>query len=100
MPEADRRVADMEGPAALPRENGELVFEAPWEGRAFGIAVALAEQGRYEWEDFRQWLIGVINAVRGEPVEPSFRGRTLRQAHHERMVLTAISNIRYYWPPF
>ena len=39
---ADRLIANMEGSAALPRKNGELVFEAPWEGRAFGIAVALS----------------------------------------------------------
>ena len=28
-----------------PRANGELVFEAPWESRAFGVAVALHESG-------------------------------------------------------
>ena len=33
-------VAFMEGVAALPRDNGELVFAAPWEGRAFALAVA------------------------------------------------------------
>lgn len=32
----------MSGAAALPRRNGELVFEAPWQGRAFGLALALA----------------------------------------------------------
>ena len=36
----------MEGRAALPRKNGELVFEEPWQGRVFGMAVALHEQGR------------------------------------------------------
>lgn len=40
-----------------PRSNGELVFEAPWEGRAFGLAVALAEGGRFEWADFRTLLV-------------------------------------------
>ena len=28
-------VTGMTGAAALPRRNGELVFEAPWQGRAF-----------------------------------------------------------------
>ena len=37
-------VAEADGPAAPPRANGELVFEAPWESRAFGIAVALVER--------------------------------------------------------
>ena len=59
----DRLIANMEGPDALPRKNGELVFEAPWEGRAFGIAVALSEQGRYPWETFRQELITQIGAA-------------------------------------
>ena len=53
----DRVVAIMEGAAALPRKNGELVFDEPWHGRAFGMAVALHEQGMYEWEEFRQTLI-------------------------------------------
>ena len=40
-----------------PRSNGELKFERDWEGSAFGIALALAKKGHYEWEDFRQQLI-------------------------------------------
>ncbi|PYM65415.1 MAG: nitrile hydratase accessory protein [Candidatus Rokuibacteriota bacterium] len=59
----------MEGRAALPRKNGELLFEEPWQGRAFGMAVALHEQGIYEWEEFRQALIAQIAAAeaRGGP---------------------------------
>lgn len=49
-----------EGPGAPPRRNGELVFEAPWESRAFGIAVALWEQGRFAWDEFRAHLIAEI----------------------------------------
>jgi nitrile hydratase accessory protein len=52
----DRRIADMGEQLALPRQNGELVFEAPWEARAFGLAVALNERGMYEWRDFSQGL--------------------------------------------
>ena len=33
------------GAAGVPRKNGELVFEEPWQGRVFGMAVALSEQG-------------------------------------------------------
>jgi nitrile hydratase accessory protein len=40
--------------------NGELVFEAPWQGRAFGIARGLAERGVYAWDDFRAALIEEI----------------------------------------
>jgi nitrile hydratase accessory protein len=53
----DRQIADVEG---LPRKNGELVFEAPWQGRAFGMAVALNREGAYEWDDFRQRLVDEI----------------------------------------
>jgi nitrile hydratase accessory protein len=65
----DRVVAVMAGRAALPRRNGELVFDEPWQGRVFGMAVALHEQGRYEWEEFRQALIGQVAAAeaRGGP---------------------------------
>jgi cobaltochelatase CobN len=59
----DRVVAVMEGRAALPRKNGELVFEEPWQGRAFGMAVALHERGVYGWEEFRQALIARIAAA-------------------------------------
>jgi nitrile hydratase accessory protein len=65
----DRVVAIMEGRTALPRRNGELVFEEPWQGRAFGMAVALHERGFYEWEEFRETLIaGIARAeARGGP---------------------------------
>jgi nitrile hydratase accessory protein len=59
----DRVLALLEGGAALPRKNGELVFEEPWQGRAFGMAVALHERGLYEWEEFRQALIARIAAA-------------------------------------
>lgn len=47
----------MEGGEALPRKNGELVFDALWEGRVFGMAVALNDQGVYPWRDFRDQLV-------------------------------------------
>lgn len=62
--EVDRFVSDPDagGPDALPRTNGELTFEAPWEGRAFGLAVTLGRHGAFDWEDFRQRLIAEIAA--------------------------------------
>lgn len=57
MSAVDRRVADLDG---LPRSNGELVFDAPWQSRAFGMAVALNQQGAYEWDEFRQRLVDEI----------------------------------------
>jgi nitrile hydratase accessory protein len=48
---------DLEGVASPPRDNGELVFDAPWQGRAFAMVVALHETGRIPWEEFRESLI-------------------------------------------
>jgi nitrile hydratase accessory protein len=53
---------DLEGAAAPPRANGELVFAAPWESRVFGITMALHAQGRFDWEEFRSRLIAEIAA--------------------------------------
>ena len=64
----DGRISLMTGDAALPRDNGELVFQAPWEGRAFGIAVAMNEDGVYDWTEFRDRLVDEIDeAERGGP---------------------------------
>lgn len=51
---------DISGPAAPPRTNGELVFAEPWEGRAFGMAVTLAESGLISWDGFRDRLVARI----------------------------------------
>jgi nitrile hydratase accessory protein len=59
----DREIANMQGAAALPRKNGELVFHEPWEGRAFGMALVLHSQGTYLWDEFRNRLIAEINSA-------------------------------------
>jgi nitrile hydratase accessory protein len=58
---ADRLETD--GPAAPPRDNGELVFAAPWQGRAFGLTVALEESGRLDWDEFRDRLIAELTGA-------------------------------------
>lgn len=60
--DVDGAVASMEGAAALPRRNGELVFAAPWEGRAFGMALALVRALGLEWKEFQRHLIAEIAA--------------------------------------
>lgn len=60
---AERQIANMDGAAALPRDNGELVFETPWEGRAFGLAVAMREAYGYEWREFQDLLAAEIGAA-------------------------------------
>ena len=53
-------VLDVDGPAAPPRSNGELVFAEPWESRAFGLAMTLNAGGVFDWEEFRQHLIRAV----------------------------------------
>lgn len=48
--------------SALPKNQERLVFDEPWQGRAFGLALALAEQGSYQWDEFRTSLIANIGA--------------------------------------
>ncbi len=58
---------DVDGPAAPPRSNGELVFAEPWEGRAFGLVMALVDRGLVSYDDFRVALIGQISAWEAAP---------------------------------
>ncbi len=60
MSDARRPHIDVEGAAAPPRRNGELVFQEPWEGRAFGMAVTLGDARLFPWEAFRKRLIAAI----------------------------------------
>lgn len=50
-------VLDVEGSAAPPRRNGELVFAEPWQGRAFGLTMALVDRGAISYDAFRERLI-------------------------------------------
>lgn len=74
-------VAEMVGGAALPRDNGELVFEAPWQGRVLGLAVGLVDRLGLDWDEFRRRLIAEIAA---EPDRPYYESWT---AALESMVL-------------
>lgn len=67
-------VALMDGVGALPRDNGELSFAAPWEGRALAIAVALVEQLDLPWDEFRRRL---IDAVAEAPDRPYYESWTV-----------------------
>ena len=50
----------LEGAASPPMANGEVIFEAPWQSRVFGMARLMCEQGLYEWDEFRDCLIAQI----------------------------------------
>jgi hypothetical protein len=56
----ERAVTGMQGPAALPRRNGELAFDEPWQGRAFGAALAVVQAHDLDWDDYRRRLVTAI----------------------------------------
>jgi nitrile hydratase accessory protein len=60
-------ITEMTGAAALPRRNGELVFEAPWQGRVLGMALAVVERLGLPWVEFQRRLIDEIDAHREAP---------------------------------
>ncbi len=68
MSEIDQLLPD-EDAGAPPRSNGEIVFEAPWESRVFGLTLALHDAGRFEWPEFQFALITAI-ARHEKSVEP------------------------------
>jgi nitrile hydratase accessory protein len=54
---------------SLPRDNGELVFEAPWQARALAIAVALADKLGLPWDAFRRRL---MDEIANDPQRPYY----------------------------
>ena len=76
----DRTIAD---DPTLPRRNGELVFDAPWESRAFGLAVALDEAGVVDWEEFRARLVARIAAW--ERAHPGAESWSYYERWHEAL---------------
>ena len=65
-------LADALDDRSLPRSNGELTFDAPWQGRALAMAVTIVERLDLEWDDFRQHLIAAIDAAPERPYWESF----------------------------
>lgn len=60
----------------LPRDNGELVFEEPWQGRALGMGVVVLERTGASWEEFREHLVAAIAA------RPQREGETAATAYY------------------
>ena len=80
----DPGIAEMDGDAALPRANGELVFHDRWQRRLFAMAVSLCEQGLYEWDEFRDCLVAELARSEGSS-PPTYYERWL--AAFEKLLL-------------
>ena len=63
----------MGGVVSLPCENGELVFEAPWQGRVLAMAVGLVQQLDLSWDEFRARL---VDAIANHPDRPYYESWT------------------------
>jgi nitrile hydratase accessory protein len=61
---------------SLPRHNGELVFDEPWQARALAIAVALTQRLDLPWDTFRRRL---MDEIADDPMRPYYEswGRAL-----------------------
>jgi nitrile hydratase accessory protein len=79
-------VLDPNGPAAPPRQNGELVFQAPWESRLFGLTICLHAAGLFDWDDFRRLLIEEIRAGDGRDGLPPWSYYERWQAAFEKLL--------------
>ena len=66
--DVDRALAEV---APLPRANGELVFEEPWQGRALGLAVVALERAGIPWSEFSNRLAEAVNRHGYDPDEPA-----------------------------
>ena len=55
--------------APLPRDNGELVFDAPWQARALAMAVSLTDGLGLPWDEFRHRL---MRAIADDPDRPYY----------------------------
>jgi nitrile hydratase accessory protein len=64
--DVDRALAET---APLPRSNGELVFEEPWQGRALGMAVVALERAGIPWSEFSRRLADAIQRHAYDPEE-------------------------------
>jgi nitrile hydratase accessory protein len=62
----------MAGPEAPRRADGEMVFEAPWQGRVVAMALGLVERLGVGWEEFRRRLIAEIAAQPHRPYYESW----------------------------
>ena len=46
-------------------DDGDRTFHAPWQARAFAVAVALSKSGTYEWDAFQSRLVEEIDRAAG-----------------------------------
>jgi len=73
--EIETQLADVDraltGTAPLPRSNGELVFDEPWQGRVLGMTVVALERAHIPWTEFGHRLAEAVQKHGYDPDEPA-----------------------------
>ncbi len=57
--------------APLPRANGELVFDEPWQGRALGMGIVALESAGISLVEFSPFLAEAVARHGYDPAEPA-----------------------------
>jgi len=57
--------------APLPRANGELVFDEPWQGRALGMGIVALERAGISLVEFSPFLADAVARHSYDPAEPA-----------------------------
>lgn len=65
----ERLVSSLPESGRIPRKDGDLAFDTPWQVRAFGMAVAAHRAGHYAWSDFQRELMWAIREWEETPAE-------------------------------
>ena len=77
--------AELPEDVAPPQANGELLFDAPWQGRAFGMVHTLVDQGRFSWDEFRDQLILALDG-----------GAAPAEVYYERLLAALEASLALY----
>jgi nitrile hydratase accessory protein len=93
MVDTARTEPELESPIEPPRKNGELVFEAPWEARAFGIALLLHQQDIYSWSEFSSRLATEIAGDSPSQDTPVFPLPADTEARYYEQWLAALESL-------
>jgi len=57
-------IPDLDGIPAIPRDHEGVVFNAPWEAKAFAMVVLLHQKGSFTWQEWVDTLSAKIAAVK------------------------------------
>ena len=73
----------------LPSENGEPVFDSPWQARTFAMTLQLYEAGLFSWSEWADILSGnIAEHELTHPVQGSDDYYTLWQTSLEEILVS------------